>query len=232
MPSITAKLISPLLAIVLAGGLYTQMYAFAVADDTTEFHARVKSEIKHIPERLPMPQGPWVGTDGKAPEAALKLLRPNEIFARRYQVPDSQPWVSLLVIACYDTRDMSGHYPPHCYRGNGWTQDGPPEIRNYDLWGDKVPIARYQFTRDQFNNHQSWLVYDFFVLPTGEFETDMEVVSDASGDYRARPYGCAQIQVLMDTDTPEQEREARVRMVLEPIAPVIKALRSGPGRRS
>src|SRR6187549_2766811 len=100
MPSIPAKLFPPLLAIALVSGLYAQMYTFAVADDTTEFHASVKHEIKGIPENL----GQWVGTDGKAPEAALKLLRPNEIFARKYE--NAGQWVSLLVIACYDTRDM------------------------------------------------------------------------------------------------------------------------------
>ena len=110
MPSFPSKLISPVLAFMLACGLYAQMYSFAVTDDTTDFHARVKQKIDEIPRLI----GKWEGTDAKPPEAAGKLLRPNVIFARRYLNSETNQWASLIVIHCRDSRDMSGHYPPYC----------------------------------------------------------------------------------------------------------------------
>jgi hypothetical protein len=222
MPRRLIKLVSPLIATVLAAGLYAQMRSYAVADDTTPFHRRVADAVDKIPFR----NGPWEGTEAKPPDAAGQLLRPNALRAIRYRDLKSGRWASLIVIHCRDSRDMSGHYPPNCYRGSGWTQAGPPDIREYKLWDRTVPIAAYEFSRAEFDRVNNWVVYDFFVLPTGEFVTDMESVRTASGDYRTRPYGCAQIQVLMDSGTPKDDQQAILNELLEPIGPVIKELQA------
>lgn len=214
------KLVPPALAAVLVGGLVFQMRSFAVADDTTGFHAGVKAAVEAIPFRL----GDWEGVESTLPEAAGQLLHPNATLARTYHDSQSTAWAKLVLIHCKDTRDMSGHYPPNCYRGSGWTQSGPPTVQDVGVWGRTVPIAEYEFTRSELHGSIDWRIYDFFVLPLGGFVTNMSEIYKASGDYRTRPYGAAQIQVIMDAAIPPPERERILRAMLEPLGPVIDRL--------
>lgn len=215
------KLVSPALAGVLVGGLAFQMRSFAVADNTSAFHARVKAAVEAIPIRI----GDWEGVESTVPDAAGQLLRPNVLFARTYHDTKSSAWAKLVLIHCKDTRDMSGHYPPNCYRGSGWTQTEAPVLHEFQLWGESVPIAEYQFTRTEFRGTNFWSIYDFFVLPMAGFVTNMTQIQNASGDYRTRPYGAAQIQVIVDQTTPGPERVRILHDMLEPLGPVIEQLR-------
>jgi len=218
-----AKFVPPALAAVMAAGLALQMGAYRTGDTTATavFHARVKAAVDAIPMHI----GSWEATTDKLPEAAGQLLRPNVTLCRTYHDPQ-QPWAKLIVIHCKDSRDMSGHYPPNCYRGSGWSQTGDPLIRQRQLWGRTVPIAEYGFTRSELRGPITWTIYDFFVLPLGGFVTSMSEIQKASGDYRTRPYGAAQIQVIMDAGTPEADRERILSAMLEPLGPVIDQLQN------
>ena len=220
MSRLLTKLISPAIAAALVGGLAIQMRSFAVADDTTAFHARVKAAVEAIPIRI----GDWEGLDSAVPEAAGELLRPNVLFARTYHDANGPEWAKLIIIHCKDTRDMSGHYPPNCYRGSGWTQRGEPTMHQLELWGRAVPLAEYRFTRSEVRGTIDWRIYDFFVLPRAGFVTNMVEIQNASGDYRTRPYGAAQIQVIVDEAMPQAERARVLRLMLDPLAPVIESL--------
>ena len=220
MPRFLTRLASPALAAALVGGLALQMRTFAVADDTTAFHARVKAAVEAIPARI----GDWEGVESAVPDAAGQLLRPNVLFARTYHETNGPLWAKLIVIHCKDTRDMSGHYPPNCYSGSGWTQQGEPAMRQFQLWGRTVPVAEYRFTRVEFRGTIDWRIYDFFVLPRAGFVTSMTEIQNASGDYRTRPYGAAQIQVIMDAQMESADRERVLHLMLDPLGPVIDQL--------
>lgn len=219
MNRVLTSLAAPALALSVAAGLYAQMRSYAAQDDTTAFHAAVREAVDRIPPRI-------AGMDSverKAPEAAGKLLRPNKILSRYYTSP-AGAWATLVFVHCADSRDMSGHYPPNCYRGSGWALVGQRVEQTVPLWGTEVPVAEYRFTRAQFNRTTTWTVYNFFVLPAGGFVTRMDQVQAASGDYRTRPYGAAQIQVIVDARLPQPERLQLLRTILEPIHPVIQRL--------
>ncbi len=199
-----------------------------VTDDTTAFYAAARAAVEGIPVRIDT----WEGTDSPVPDAAGQLLRPNVLFARTYRDSAGPEWAKLIVIHCKDTRDMSGHYPPNCYRGSGWTQMADPQVQTLQIWGRQVPVAQYRFTRTEFRGTVDWLIYDFFVLPLGGFVTNMTEIQKASGDYRTRPYGAAQIQVIMDSSLSPESRERILRLMLEPIGPVIDQLQTTrPGAR-
>ena len=87
-----------------------------------------------------------------------------------------------------------------------------------------MPIAEYQFTRTEFRGTIDWRIYDFFILPIGGFVTNMTEIQEASGDYRTRPYGAAQVQVIMDSAVPPQEREQLLHLMLSPLGPVVDRL--------
>jgi hypothetical protein len=222
MTRLLTKLISPAIAAALVGGLAIQMSSFAGGDrvNAAPFHAAVKAAVEAIPVRL----GDWEGIDTAVPDAAGQLLRPNVLFARTYRHASGPEWAKLVIIHCKDTRDMSGHYPPNCYRGSGWTQQGEPVMHQCELWGRAVPIAEYRFTRSELRGTIDWRIYDFFILPGAGFVTNMVEIQNASGDYRTRPYGAAQIQVIVDADMPPAERERTLRAMLEPLGPVIDKL--------
>jgi Protein of unknown function (DUF3485) len=226
-------ILAPLLAAALAGGLYAQMSSFRDTSDTTAFHAGVKAAVEGIPIRI----GEWDGREARVPDAAVQLLKPNVLFARAYLEsgdstarprPEGQEeprrWAKLIVIHSRDSRDMSGHYPPNCYRGSGWLQEGPATVRQVAAWGRQVPIAEYEFTRTEMDHTLRWTIFDTFVLPAGGFVTDMDDVYRAVGDYRTRPYGAAQIQVIMDSKLSEPERLRTLDQMLAPLAPVIDRL--------
>lgn len=222
MNRILGKLAAPLLSLVLVGGLYAQMRSYAVQDDTRPFHAEVKAAI----EQVPTIWGSWEGTEVKPPEAAGQLLRPNAMLSRSYREASTGRWARLIIIHCRDSRDMGGHYPPNCYRGSGWTQRDKPTIFEGEFWGRPVPIAEYRFTRTELNAAIDWTIYDFFVLPSGRLVTSMDEIYAASSDYRARPYGAAQIQVIVDSSLPEAERRAILAEMLSPLDQVMKKLQA------
>ena len=226
MPTNLLKLISPAAAAALVGAMAVQMRGLANEADTEPFHAGVRFAVSAVPTRF----AGWEGVDSAVPDAAGQLLRPNALFARTYRDSTGPGWAKLVIIHCKDTRDMSGHYPPNCYRGSGWTQTEEPVIHQVAIWGREVPIAEYHFTRNEFRGTIDWRIYDFFILPMGGFVTNMAQIQDASGDYRTRPYGAAQIQVIMDSSLTPPERDRVLRLMLEPLGPVIDQLQQ-PGAR-
>jgi hypothetical protein len=101
---------------------------------------------------------------------------------------------------------------------------GEPEGRVVPLWGLDVPFAVYQFKRTELNREIRCVIYNCFVLPRGGLVTSMSQVTSASADYRTRPYGAAQIQVIFDSSTPEAERTEALGDLLAPFGPVIDSM--------
>jgi hypothetical protein len=226
MNRLAQRLLAPVMAAALAAGLFLQMKSYAAIDttQTVSFHAAVRQALDQIPYRIGDGENQFDGEDKQPPAAAGKLLRPNgRIFSRLYRSASGR-WATVVLVPCMDSRDMSGHYPPNCYRGSGWMQEDAPIERDFAIWGRQVPLAEYAFSRPELGRPIRWVVYDTFVLPAGGFVTRMSAVQDASGDYRTRPYGAAQIQVIFDGATPEPERFEIMRTLLAPFATVIDRL--------
>jgi hypothetical protein len=200
--------------------LHAQIRRYAEVDDKSSFHAQVAEQVRSYPARI----GGWIGMEVQLPPAAQQLLRPNVQFARRFTEESTGRHVSVLMIQCRDARDMSGHYPPNCYPANGWSEKGEASVATWKLWGRDVPVAQYAFTRREIQGDLHATVYDFFILPTGKFVTEMEDVRRASGDYRMRPYGAAQFQVVFEGVMNEDDRRAIAEMLLAPLGPAVDVL--------
>lgn len=184
------------------------------------YHASIREAVV----RLPVDFGVWAGHEVQLPPSATKLLRPNAIVAREYTTPDHGGLsATLLVVQCADIRDMQGHFPPNCYPAHGWAAAGGPRPERF---GD-LDAVRYNFTRPAGNDEQQLTVFNLFILPTGRTTTSMDDVRDASSDYVVRPYGAAQIQVVLGEGVPESEQPwvlGQMRAIAEP---VIQTLLSG-----
>jgi hypothetical protein len=212
--------LAPLTSLLLVAGLYAQMQQYGVLGDAEPYHARARAVIEEIPMRF----GGWAGEDVAIPPAAGRLLRPNAMFSRHYRHAESGLWASLVVVHCRDPRDMAGHYPPNCYPGNGWRQSGAPDEVTCRVEDEEFPLAEYRFSRTEHHRISSRLIYNLFVLPSEGVVTDMGQVRRATGDYRHRPYGAAQIQIIMDSSTPEAERQRILQDMMQVLTPVFDVL--------
>lgn len=166
---------------------------------------------------LPVDYGVWAGHEVDIPPSATKLLRPNVLIAREYVTPERGGLrATLMVVQCADTRDMQGHYPPHCYPAHGWASEasGPGPAM-----GDLETI-RYGFSRGVGDDQRRIVVYNLFLLPSGEATTSMKDVRRASSDYLVRPYGAAQVQVVLDGSVPADQHGwilEEMRKIAEPL---------------
>lgn len=168
------------------------------------FHDEVAEAVQRIPLRL---EG-WEGRDTDVPASARALLRPNALLGRQYQDLDTGRKASLVIVQCRDTRDMTGHYPPRCYPAHGWLQSETVTKHEIVVEGVSIPVTRYEFTRSEFDRVQRIAIDNFFVLPFGGLARDMEGVLEAASDYRVRPFGAAQVQVITDGTLPPEDRDA------------------------
>jgi hypothetical protein len=211
---------APVAALLMAAALFAQMQQYSSRSDADPYHERARLAIEAIPLRF----GDWDGEEVAIPPAAGRLLRPNALLSRHYQNAERGVWASLVVVHCRDPRDMSGHYPPNCYPGSGWLQSGPARDAACNVNGLNVPLAQYQFSRTERHRIATRVIYNFFVLPSDGLVISMDAVRRATGDYRNRPYGAAQIQIIMDSRTPEAERQLILSDMLHVLSPVIDVL--------
>lgn len=190
---------------------------------------RYHQSVKAAAGRFPLDFGSWTGHEVELPPSATQLLRPNAIVAREYQTREhGGVSVTLMLVQCADTRDMQGHYPPNCYPAHGWEAGGmgASDIEEGAVFGS-IPAARYDFFQQIGDDVRRIRVYNLFVLPSGATTTSMDEVREASADYQVRPYGAAQVQVLLDGAIPESE-DAWVLDQMRAIAePVMQCLLAG-----
>lgn len=166
---------------------------------------------------LPVDYGVWTGHEVDIPPSATKLLRPNVLIAREYMTPERGGLrATLMVVQCADTRDMQGHYPPHCYPAHGWAREetGPGPAMG------ELQTVRYGFSRGAGEEQRRIVVFNIFLLPSGRATTSMTEVRRAGSDYLVRPYGAAQVQVVLDGGVPANEHAwilNEMRTIAEPL---------------
>jgi hypothetical protein len=146
------------------------------------------------------------------------LLHPNCKINRRYTsnllTANGLPaQASLLIVQCKDSRDMAGHYPPICYPAAGEQQISEPQPFELDVNGTWINGYEYHFLQKSLPVSRQ-CVYDFFIVPGKGFQSDMDGVRKAAGDYQRRYYGAAQFQVVMDADYPQELRERIFREII------------------
>ena len=229
----TTMFASPLVCLGLLGGIVAERASQRTAADAEPYHARAAAAIGKMPYIV----GRWTGKDTPVPQAAVRLLRSNQILSRRYEdVLNADPmhWrrtVDVLIVQCRDSRDMTGHYPPICYPGAGQElvhreARGPMEVAP----GVKVPFMEYHFQYDDRGHSVRNCVYNFFVIPGHGLRRDIQDVRDAAEDYLRRFYGAAQFQVLMSADLPRHERDEIFRTLIGNNPGVFAALTDVDGR--
>ena len=195
-------------ALVLTGVMFDNRHYRSDAD-CENFHRRAKVAV----EAIPLAIGPWVGRAETLRPDELDLLKPNAyrkiVFTdtRPEAVGDPSRQVRLLVDQCRWANNMSGHYPPVCYRAQGdepcdTPANAPAARTGRDRWWtvDRVKLhgMEYFFShRDPATGAESrTAVYDFMVLPQQGVRADMESVVASAEDYQQRYYGAAQFQLV------------------------------------
>ncbi len=193
--------------------------------------AAVAEAVRDAPVRI----GPWVGTDLEFAPAAMRLLHPNAILSRRFErLGNGARDVHVLVVHCTDLRDMRGHWPPVCYPYTGWSYRDPEGGRRgrdvpIEILGRTLPARVYEFRRIEAPSTERTIrVLDLFVLPDGVVTPEIERINKLSERQALAARGLAQIQVVTDLLTSEDEAVSAAREILEGMPGLLAALGLGP----
>lgn len=202
MKRFSAILASPLLCLLVLGGIALQQRNRLRPDDpaVTAYHARAKAAVNAMPWRVEARGTFWTAVEHKPETAAVRLLRPNEILSRRYvqNTTSGRPMVAeLLIVQCRDSRDMTGHYPPICYRNIGHEMVLAEQREPITVGAERVPYTEYKFEKYTGGRAETIFVYNFFVVPGRGAVDDIQGVHEAAEDYERRFFGAAQFQVVM-----------------------------------
>lgn len=213
----------PIASLVLSGVLLAGIAVSQRVSTDSEAVEAYHAEVREAALAFPVDFGVWIGHDVDLPPSATKLLRPNAIVAREYRT-DVRGGISvtLMLVQCEDIRDMQGHYPPNCYPAHGW-EDG--SVEEGVPFGE-LEAVRYEYTRRAGNQDRGITVYNLFVMPTGQVTTSMDAVRRAGADYLMRPYGAAQVQLVIAGEIDRSEHAwilEQMRAVAEPVLDVLLA---------
>lgn len=169
---------------------------------TAAYHERLRQVASELPSHV----GDWMGSDIPVPPAAVEMLHPNVIISRRYLNIATGESVQYLLVQVQDARDILGHYPPVCYRGQGWTQESAESLTE-SIGSVDVQGTRYSFNSTRDGRDSAIVVDNFLVLPNGKTCPDMEAVDAAAQDNRLKFFGAAQVQVVYDQAVPLKRRD-------------------------
>ncbi len=223
---------APLLCLGLLAGMTAEQRTHIPPAEVAGYHSAMR-ELLADEANVPYFLGNWTGKNMPIPEAAQKLLDINAYVSRRY-VDNSATgtirrtrWADLLIVQCKDSSDMDGHWPPKCYPARGERLEFQ-QAREWTLNGVSIPLNEYIFVRSNEGRLFRRCVYNFLIVPNRGIKRDMDAVQAAAADFRQRYFGAAQVQVIMDGDLPQADREAIFADLIQPIIPVITAI-NNPG---
>jgi hypothetical protein len=192
---------------------------FAGAED---YHRRVRRAI----EAVPVATGNWMSEDTAVLPAAQAMLRPNVILSRHYINLLNGRQASFLLVQCLDARDLLGHYPPNCYKANGYEEISAVPRRCVS-GALQIDGTLYTFSSAKLGRKDALKVFDFMILPNGRIAPDMDSVSAIARDRRIRHFGAAQLQVVTEDDLSERDRQAIVDDLLVGVQGAIDVIRTG-----
>jgi|GEM_PF-407971 len=188
-------------------------------EDAGDYHESVRRSVGEIPYVI----GDKVGMDIPVPPAATELLASNTILSRRYDSLSGDAPVSLMVVHCFDARDMLGHHPPVCYVGSGWRVEHQEVARFAPEWLNKFSLSdasfnEYRMRRGVGSQVHGLRIRQFLVLPDGQLSPDMEEASRIAGSSTMRHLGAGQVQMIWPLETPGEQVEADWLKLLEVVA--------------
>jgi hypothetical protein len=210
------------LACALLGGVALDRQLLHVPSGNAEaYHLRVRAAAA-----MPVYFDDWVSQDIPVLPAAVAMLRPNVVMERRYRNISTGLQADFLLVQCRDARDLIGHYPPVCYKANGFQQlSCEPDLRKIQ----NLPLngTTYEFSSSKLAMKGSMKVFDLMILPNGQTAPDMNGVYTIARDRRLRHFGAAQIQILTDAAMSEGDRTRVIDTLVKSAKPVIDAIRAG-----
>ena len=223
-------ILAPLLCLGVLGGMTAERATRLRPADAEPFHARAAAAVAAVPTRVEIDGRPWAAETRKLPAAAVELLRPNAHahlhFAEAFTADGGGGRTAdLLVVQCKDSGDMTGHYPPICYRGRGYvpvSTDVRPAVEVAP--GVRVPYTEYQFEQFTRGRAVRTCIYNFFVVPGRGIVPTIDHVNEAAEDYQRQFFGAAQFQVLVAAELPRGEREAILTALLRANEPLLRTL--------
>ncbi|MEM6392284.1 MAG: exosortase-associated EpsI family protein [Planctomycetota bacterium] len=206
---------------VLLAGFAFITWARPSPADAEPYHAAVVQAAN----QLPLNVAGWEGRDVPVPDAAVDLLQPNVIVARRFVDPDTGQAVDFLLVHSKDARSMAGHYPPICYPQNGYTAESD-QPQTWSFQGQPVTGTAYTFLIGAGKNQARFHVANLLLLPDGTVAQTMAEMRRAAADPAWRHFGAGQVQLLTSDDLTPDERDALIEKFLDANAPVIQAILS------
>lgn len=236
--------ISLTLTVCVLSAYWFATWGLPTADSAAPFHAEMLTEINAMPEAM----GEWTVIEKpEPPPSASQLLRPNAIAAKVLRNETSGKQATLIIVQCRDARDMAGHYPPNCYPAHGWQVKGEPlapesvsmSFGEHAVGSDGgngaarepllIPYQVYEFKRAGGVIREKRIrIFSFFAIPGRGLVPDIKYVKEAAEDYRVRPYGAAQIQVIVDGYEDEAESRRIFEDVMKECGTILHAMSDDP----
>ena len=217
------SIVAPAAAALLLVGMGAVNRTFPDAEDAEPYHQRIRDVIGEAPNII----GPWESRPVELPPAAIQLLRPNAHRSRSYHNPQTGEQVSFLLVQCKDARDLSGHWPPNCYKATGYTLASADD-RVWEVGDLKIPGVDYLFEIFTAGRQNSMVVSNFMILPGVGFVPDMFSVREAGADPQRRHFGAAQVQVVTDAGMTEDRRRQVFDELIEAHLPLIREIADMP----
>jgi hypothetical protein len=214
-----AVFVSLALVAALAG---TRAWVYAAAPDSEPYHAAIREAARLTPLNF----GQWVGREIAVPKGVVAVLQPNVLMSRQFQGVKSEPQISLLIVQCADARELLGHYPPTCYRSQGWVQQRAKQ-RDWAIDGLKISGMEYQFISGGAKGVKEVVINNFMILPDGTTCPDMKAVNAAAKNFRRRSFGAAQVQMVSSASMTADERRDAWELVIRAHRGLIEEIRSG-----
>ena len=257
LKTLSAILAPPVVCVGILGGIAWEKSTHVQPQNAAAYHAAVKATVDDIDHMLGGGgNGLWFGKDQEPTKAAVRLLRPNVIFSRRYtDSPDKEKgdirMCDVLIVQCPDARDMVGHYPENCYPNGGETL---ADKRPRDWHIGETLITGTEYTIERISSRGQPIrrcVYSFLVVPGvvpdgapavpgvpgATIVRDIKGVNKAAEDYQRRHFGAAQFQFVFQATDPDLSRETRDQIFMTLMGSnmdVLKALNNvnigGPGQ--
>ncbi len=215
--------LAPVLAAGLLLGMAAVNFSFPTAEDAEDYHQRVLT----LTEAAPTAFGNWTSRPVEIPPSAVELLRPNAILSRTFTDRAGRREASFLIVQCRDARDLSGHWPPNCYKANGYTAVSADPV-TWTVDGAEFPGIEYVFEIDTAGKSSRIVVSNFMILPGVGYVRDMHDVREAGADHRRRFFGAAQLQVVTVAAYSDAQRRAIVGELITPHLPLIRSIRHLP----
>ena len=210
------------LSVALLAGAGADRFSLRSPTDPGPYQAHVRE----VAAQTPMAFGHWVGQNLEVPPEAKAQLHPNVILSRRYHNTYDGHYVDLLLVQCWDVRDLIPHYPPICYPGRGLSQASLPQPMDWPVGNLTVTGTEYQFEAISFQTDKLTIVDNFMILPDGRTCREMTEVRREVA-LNTRFFGAAQVQFVFESDVSTQEREKICIEFIKAYQPLIDAIGSG-----